>query len=127
MYYICMVIFYAGKIEILRIDKKKGIMVHKLYNIFLSKVEKSYNLDDIVDIEVLYKGVIRHNSDSTRYYIRFTFKDTTKLVFGECMTFRKASEKYRRCFAIIKGIVIKDIDRSVLTDETIDEEALLNE
>ncbi len=35
--------------------------------------------------------------------------------------------KYKKCFAIIKGIVIKDIDRSMLTDETIDEEQLLNE
>jgi hypothetical protein len=122
-----MVIFYAGKIEILRIDKKKGVIVHKLYNIFLSKVEKSYNIDDLVDIEVLYKGVVKHNSDTTRYYIRFTFKDLSRLVFGQCMSFRKASEKYRKCFAIIKGIIIKDVDRSVITDETVDEQALLHE
>jgi hypothetical protein len=42
---------------------------------------------------VLYKGVIRRSSDTTRYFIRFTYKDKSQLVFGECMSFRKASDK----------------------------------
>jgi hypothetical protein len=64
-----------------------------MFNVFLSKIEKSYPIDELDDIEVLYKGYIRRSSDSTRYFIRFTFKDKSQLVFGECMSFRKASDK----------------------------------
>ena len=95
---------------------------------FLSKVEKVYSIDDIVDIEVLLKGVIRQSADYTKYFIRMTFKGSEKLIFGECMSMRKASDKYRKCCAIIKGIIIPDIiDRGMITDETVDETAPLYE
>ena len=95
---------------------------------FLSKVDKVYSIDDLVDIEVLLKGVIRQSSDYTKYFIRMTFKDGEKLIFGECMSLRKASDKYRKCCAILKGIIIPDIiDRGMITDETVDETAPLYE
>jgi len=36
--------------------------------------------------------------DSSRYYIRFTFKDGTKYLFGECLTFRKIGHKVKMNF-----------------------------
>jgi hypothetical protein len=89
---------------------------------FLSKIEKVYQIDDMCDIEILFKGILRRSGDYTRYFIRFTFRDNVTLVWGECLTLRKASDKYRKCFAIIKEIIIPDIiDRSMITDESIDE------
>ena len=95
---------------------------------FLSKIDKVYSIDELVDIEVLLKGVIRQSSDYTKYFIRFTFKNGEKLIFGECMSLRKASDKYRKCCAILKGIIMPDIlDRSMITDETVDETTPLYE
>ena len=50
-------------------------------------------MDDLEDIEVVLKGIAKTNMDSSRYYIRFTFKDGTKYTFGETLTFRKIGHK----------------------------------
>ncbi len=44
-------------------------------------------------MEILYKGKVRRDGDYTRYYIRLTFTGKEQLVFGECLTLRKAAEK----------------------------------
>jgi hypothetical protein len=80
-----------------------------------------------VDMEILLKGVIRQGGDYTRYFIRFSFKEGDKLIFGECMTLRKASDKFRKCCAILKEIIIPDIiDKGMITDESVDETSPLN-
>ncbi len=104
MYYASFFIIYAGKIESVRIDKKvnklnnwkkKGIIKYELVNVFLSKIEKSFKIDEMTDMEILYKGKIRRDGDYTRYYIRLSFKENESLVFGECLTLRKAAEKVK--------------------------------
>ncbi len=47
----------------------------------------------MTDIEIVLKGVIRRSADHSRYYIRISFKGNKKLIFGECLTVRKASDK----------------------------------
>ncbi len=47
----------------------------------------------MTDLEILLKGIIRRNADHSRYYIRIKFNDKEELVFGECLTMRKASDK----------------------------------
>lgn len=89
---------------------------------FCSKIEKINKIDEIIDIEIVLRGVIRRSEDSTRYYIRIRFKENNELIFGECMSVRKASDKFRKCIAILKGIVMPDIiDRGMVTDESKDE------
>jgi hypothetical protein len=66
-----------------------------LRNIYLSKKETVYQIDSLEDIEVVLKGRIRNNGDWTRYYIRLSFIGGDQLMFGECLTFRKASEKVK--------------------------------
>lgn len=73
--------------------KKKSIVKHELINIFLSKEAKTNQMDDLDDIEIVLKGIAKTNMDSSRYYIRFTFKDGTRYSFGECLSFRKISYK----------------------------------
>lgn len=81
-----------------------------------------------MDIEILLKGVIRRDGDYTKYFIRFSFWEGEKLIFGECMSLRKASDKYRKCCALLKGIIIPDIiDRGMITDESVDESSPLND
>ena len=60
---------------------------------FLSKIEKKFKLDDIIDIEIVLKGIIRRDGDYTRYHIRISFKDKETILFGECMTLRKVVDK----------------------------------
>ncbi len=114
---------------------QKGTIKYQLINIFLSKIEKTEKIEDLIDIEILLRGVIRHSGDFTRYHIRLTFKEKKQLLFGECLTLRKAADKvnfvkyrksynnqYRKCLAIMKGVIMPDvIDRGMVTDETIDE------
>lgn len=90
--YVALFILYAAKNEYVTIDKKKGIIKYTLFNIFLKK-EETFQLDELDDIEILLKGIKRGNNDSTKYYIRFTFKNGKQLVFGKCVTFRKVSDK----------------------------------
>jgi hypothetical protein len=77
----------------LKIDRKKGTVAHTLYNLFLSKKEKNYQIDELTDIEILLKGIERRTGDYRRYFIRLTFKNNEQCVFGECLTMRKISEK----------------------------------
>ncbi len=65
----------------------------KTINIFLSKVETTFNLDDVTDIQIVLKGVKRGNSDTSRYYIRLTFKEKNKIEFGKSTTFNSIKEK----------------------------------
>jgi len=91
-------------------------------------VEKIYKIDELVDIEILLKGIVRRDGDYTKYFIRLSFREGEKLIFGECMSLRKASDKYRKCCALLKGIIIPDIiDRGMITDESVDESSPLNE
>lgn len=123
LYYIYFIILYAGTIEVVTIDKKKGIIKQSTINIFLSKKEKYKQLDDIKDIEILRKGIIRRGGgDTVRFYIRITFSDEDAMVFGECITLNTISMKYRQCMAILKELIVPDIiSGGFITDETIDE------
>lgn len=76
-------------------NKKKGIISYDLINIFCSKKGKTIQIDQLTDIEILFKGRIRRSGDYTRYFIRFTFRDGEKIEFGECLTFRRISEKVK--------------------------------
>ena len=62
-------------------------------NIFCSKIEKTFSIDEVDDLDIVLKGVKRRSGDHTRYYIRISFKDKKNLLFGECLTVRKASDK----------------------------------
>ncbi len=71
--------------------------------------------------------------DSSRYFIRFTFKDGTNYLFGESLTFRKIGHKVKKsyvnwlnnknqfqiCFAFLKGVILDEVERDIITDETI--------
>ena len=67
-----------------------------MINIFLSKESKTNDIDDLEDIEIVLKGIAKTNMDSSRYYIRFTFKDGTTYEFGESLTFRKIGRKVNK-------------------------------
>lgn len=125
LYYVTFFMIYAGWMEYVTIDKKKGIVKYEKVNILKSKIAKSYKIDDLIDMEIVLKGVIRRSADHSRYFIRLKFKgEGNFLEFGECLTIRKAASKFRKCVAILKGVVMPDIiDRGMVTDETIDESA----
>lgn len=89
---------------------------------------------------MVLKGLVTSNTNTSKYYIRFTFQkesyeENSKLdfsnnekivkkqnkeilLFGETISFNRISEKYQICLAFIKGVVVKNIDKSMLTDET---------
>lgn len=68
------------------------------------------------------KGAIRRSGDTSRYVVRFRFKDKTKMVFGETQSFYEVQKKYRICMALLKGEIIPEMAKlGMLTDESYDE------
>ena len=114
--------FYAGKMETLFIDKKKGIIRHTLLNCFLSKIEYVKQIDDLSKIEMVKKGAIRRTGDTTRYVIRLRFKDHSLVVFGETFSYYEIQKKYRICIALLQGtIMIEEAPKYLVKDESYDE------
>jgi hypothetical protein len=74
-YIVGFITIYAGKMEFVLIDKKKGIIKKTLLNCFLSKIEFVKYIDKLKKIEMVKKGVIRYSGDTTRYFIRYIFED----------------------------------------------------
>jgi len=122
MYYIYFIILYAGKIEKLTVNKKKGIIKLTYYNMFCSKKERVKKIDDVKDIEIVRKGIVKAQMDTTKYYIRITYNDDSKFDWGEAIHFINIDEKYRQTVALIKEIILPDvITDDYITDEAYDE------
>ena len=91
------------------------------YNIVLSKREKVKRLEEIVDIEIVNKGVIKIGLDTTKYYIRINFDDKSHFLFGDSVNFFSIQEKYKFLVASIKEVIIPNvITRDFVTDEVVD-------
>jgi len=91
------------------------------YNIFLSKREVVKRIEEIIDMEIVNKGVIKRGLDTTKYYIRITFDDKSKFLFGDSVNFFSIQEKYKFLVASIKEIIVPDvITRDFVTDEVVD-------
>ena len=121
-YLVGFVVIYAGKMETVIIDKKKGIIRKTLINCFLSKIEYVKSIDNLVKIEMVKKGHIRNNSDSTRYYIRYTFKDKFIMEWGETYSFYEIQKKFRISKALLKGeVIIEQAKISWVKDESVDD------
>ena len=116
---------YAGKIETLYIDKKKGIVRHTLLNIFLTKIEHVKQIDNILSIDMVKKGAKRLSGDFTHYIMRFVFsegKGKFVMEFGNTFSYYEIQKKYRICKALLKGEVIKEQAKMhLLVDESVDE------
>jgi hypothetical protein len=120
-YLVGFVVIYAGKMETVIIDKKKGIIRKTLINCFLSKIEYVKSIDNLLKIEMVKKGHIRNNSDSTRYYIRYTFKDKFIMEWGETYSFYEIQKKYRISKAILQGeVIVEEAKIYLVKDETVD-------
>ena len=134
IYWITFFILYISEIEKLTFDKKvkyyyliffsfvqKGVVKLAYYNIVLSKRETVKRIEEIVDIEIVNKGVIKIGLDTTKYYIRIKFDDKSNFLFGDSVNFFSIQEKYKFLIASIKEVIIPDvITRDFVTDEVID-------
>ena len=91
------------------------------YNIVLSKRERVKRLEEIVDIEIVNKGIIKIGLDTTKFYIRISFDDKTNFLFGDSVNFFSIQEKYKFLVESIKEVIIPDvISRDFVTDEVVD-------
>lgn len=121
-YIVGFITIYAGKMEFVLIDKKKGIIKKTLLNCFLSKIEFVKYIDKLKKIEMVKKGVVRYSGDTTRYFIRYIFEDKSILEFGKTVSFYEIQKKFRISKAILEGEVIKNMaNLKYLTDESYDE------
>ena len=78
-------------------------------------------IEEIDDLEIVYKGIIKTGVDTTKYYLRITFKDKTNFLFGDSVNFFSIQEKYKFIVASIKELIIPDvITRDFVTTEVID-------
>ena len=121
-YIVGFITIYAGKMEFVLIDKKKGIIKKTLLNCFLTKIEFVKYIDKLKKIEMVKKGVVRYSGDTTRYFIRYIFEDKSILEFGRTISFYEIQKKFRISKAILEGEVIKNMaNLKYLTDESYDE------
>ena len=112
---------YAAKIEYFTLDKKKGFIKKTELNVFCSKYEHVKYIYEIDDIIMVLKGIKSHSSENSNYFIRFTFKDRTKLEFGKTFSFYEVQKKYRICRALIKGEVILEEAKHFLVKREIND------
>ena len=121
-YIVGFITIYAGKMEFVLIDKKKGIIKKTLLNCFLTKIEFVKYIDKLKKIEMVKKGVVRYSGDTTRYFIKYIFEDKSILEFGKTFSFYEIQKKFRISKAILEGEVIKNMaNLKYLTDESYDE------
>ena len=121
-YIVGFITIYAGEMEFVLIDKKKGIIKKTLLNCFLTKIEFVKYIDKLKKIEMVKKGVIRYSGDTTRYFVRYIFEDKSILEFGRTISFYEIQKKFRISKAILEGEVIKNMaNLKYLTDESYDE------
>jgi len=124
-YLISFVTFYAGKIEYLYIDKKKGIIRKRLINIFCSKIETVKYINLLDDIKMVLRGTKTYGNENSCYFIRYMFKDGSKIEFGRTFSYYEIQKKYRISRAILKNEIIKDMAKSYLVVNEV-EDATLN-
>ena len=120
-YFFAFVCLYSGKIEYLYIDKKKGIIRKRLLNIFLSKIETVKFIQNLKDIYMVLRGVKTYGNDNSTYLIRYTFKDGSKIEFGRTFSYYEIQKKYRISRAILKNEVTKDMAKSYLVVNEVDD------
>ena len=72
------------------------------YNIVLSKREKVKRLEDIIDIEIVNKGIIKIGLDTSKYYLRITFDDKTNFLFGESVNFFRYKKNINSLLPVLK-------------------------
>lgn len=120
-YLFSFICFYAGKIEYLYIDKKKGIIRKRLLNIFLSKIETVKFISNLKDINMVLRGIKTKGNDNSTYFIRFKFKDGSKIEFGRTFSYYEIQKKYRISRAILFNEVTKDMAKSYLVVNEVDD------
>ena len=91
-------------------------------NVFLSKREISLKYDDLDYIEMVIKGNKKGADDNRKYSLRFNFKNKVKIEFGHTWDLNKIKFKYQICIAMIKGIVLPEINKNLVKDESIYED-----
>jgi hypothetical protein len=123
-YLISFITLYAGKIEYLYIDKKKGIIRKRLINIFLSKIEIVKYINNLDDIKMVLRGTKTYGNENSCYFIRYLFKDGSKIEFGRTFSYYEIQKKYRISKAILHNEIIKDMAKSYLVVNELDDTTL---
>ena len=106
--------------EKLTVNKKKGLVKLSYYNICLSKREKVRKIEEVIDIEIIDKGIVKRGLDTSKFYIRIKFKDDY-FDFGRTVNFWMIQDKYKKVIASVKEIIIpeiitRDMVRNVVKD-----------
>jgi hypothetical protein len=119
LWLILLIILYSSKIEVINIDKKKGIISKAKLNIFCSKKENSNYISHITNIEIILKGYINRSTNTSKYYVRISFSNNN-ITFGETMLLSRVIEKYKICIALIRTTIVDKLPNDLIKDETYD-------
>ena len=121
-YFLSFYLFYIGNIHIIDINRKKGVVYSRSINIFGSRKVKIYNFDDIKYIEIVMKGNKKGANDNRKYFIRFCLNNNNDFEFGDTLNEYKIKEKYQISLAMIKGIILPEVKKNLIKDESIYED-----
>ena len=119
LWIVLLIILYSSKVEVIIIDKKKGIIRRSKLNIFCSKSESTHYISNIKNIEIVLKGYVSRTTNTSKYYIRISFVNRD-ITFGETMLLSRAIEKYKICIALLKTSILDKLPDNLIKDETYD-------
>jgi len=72
-----------------------SIVKYTLTNLFFSKKQFTYKLENLIKVKMIYKGQLSRTNDSRRYYLRLYFNNEKDLDIGECSNYVTIEEKVR--------------------------------
>ena len=99
-------------------------MQEKLINIFLSKIEVVKYINLLKDINMVLRGIKTYGNDNSTYFIRYLFQDGTKIEFGRTFSYYEIQKKYRIGRAILKNEIIKEMAKSYLVINEVEDATL---
>ena len=95
-----------------------------MINIFLSKIEVVKYINYLKGIDMVLRGIKTYGNDNSSYFIRYTFNDGSKIEFGRTFSYYEIQKKYRISRAILKNEVIKDMAKSYLVVNEVEDATL---
>ena len=90
-------------------------------------MELRNKFEDVKYIEMLLKGKKRRSEDSRKYFIRFIFKNGSKIEVLDTWSFEKIKRKYQIILAMVKGMVVTNVKEELVNNETVYSDYIYNE
>ena len=73
---------------------------------------------------MVLRGIKTYGNDNSSYFIRYSFIDGTKIEFGRTFSYYEVQKKYRISKAILQNQIIKEMAKSYLVVNEVEDSTL---